>query len=182
MRITQCRNCPVGRFPVRPCKPSTAAYTEAVCAETEHGRVPAHGVSPRPGRAEMRGAQRATTVSRLDFDEYFRPPTSTTRPALIDPEPSFAIAGSGRLSGSLRRRGHRTRRTSGLGREEPNARQTPGLTAGRPSFAVDQRTVRPSVRNYGVQPRTVAGVLCERFAAAHPSRIARVGCGPTMVG
>ena len=29
------------------------------------GRVPAHGVSPQPGRAEMRGTQRATADSRV---------------------------------------------------------------------------------------------------------------------
>ena len=29
------------------------------------GRVPAHGVSPQPGQAEMRGTQRATAESRV---------------------------------------------------------------------------------------------------------------------
>ena len=32
---------------------------------TQAGRVPAHGVSPQPGRAEMRGTQRATADSRV---------------------------------------------------------------------------------------------------------------------
>ena len=32
---------------------------------TDLGRVPAHGVSPQPGRAEMRGTQRATADSRV---------------------------------------------------------------------------------------------------------------------
>ena len=45
---------------------SLVQYRGSHYAETTSlGRVPAHGVSPQPGRAEMRGTQRATADSRV---------------------------------------------------------------------------------------------------------------------